>query len=83
MGRAWLYCLAGAGIGFLAGFVIVGIANGTEPKGDATFVSLCLGTFLAGAGAIAGAILGAAAEAAKRAEQARYRQDVEKRPEQY
>jgi hypothetical protein len=68
MGRALVYCFAGAGIGFLAGFVIVGLISGPHPPSDAGVIGMFVGTFLAGTGAIAGAILGAVAEFIKRNE---------------
>ena len=71
MGRTCLYSFAGAGIGFLAAFVIVGMMVGASPPSDTTAITLFVGTFLAGTGAIAGAITGAVAEFVKRTEQAR------------
>ena len=71
MRHALLYCLAGACIGFLAGFVIVALMSGGAPRSDGTTIGVFLGTFLAGTGSIAGAIVGAVAEANKRAEEER------------
>jgi hypothetical protein len=58
MGRTCLYSFAGAGIGFLVGFVIVQMMAGAKPASDSTVIALFVGTFLAGTGAIAGAIVG-------------------------
>jgi hypothetical protein len=58
MGRTLLCSLAGAGAGFLVGFAAVQIAAGAQPKGDTGPISLFVGIFLAGSGAIAGAIIG-------------------------
>jgi hypothetical protein len=58
MGRTLLYPFAGAGIGFLAGFVIVGMMAGAASPSETTAITLFVGTFLAGCGAIAGAIIG-------------------------
>jgi hypothetical protein len=71
MERAWLYSVAGAGIGFLAACVIVRMMAGESPPSDTTAITLFVGTFLAGAGAIAGAISGGVAEFLTRTEQAR------------
>jgi hypothetical protein len=69
-----LCSIAGAGIGFLAAVVLVAIMTGTQtPPSDTWAITLFVGTFLAGAGAIAGAICGGFAEYFKRIEQARYR----------
>ena len=59
MGRTCVYSLAGAGIGFLAGVGIVRVMIGTSPPSDTTAVTMLVGVFLAGCGAIAGAIGGA------------------------
>ena len=59
MRRTLFYPFAGAGIGFLTAFVIVRIRAGASPPSDTTAITLFLGTFLAGTGAIAGAIIGA------------------------
>ena len=62
MGRTLLCSLAGAGVGFLVGFVAVCVAVGTQPARDAGAIILFVGVFLAGAGAIAGAIIGGVAD---------------------
>jgi hypothetical protein len=62
MGRTCLFSLAGAGIGFVAGILIIQIAfvsGGRSNAPDATAVSVFVGVFLAGCGAISGAIVGA------------------------
>lgn len=59
MRRAWVYPFAGGGIGFLVGFAIVQVMAGAAPSSDSSATTLFVGTFLAGAGAIAGAITGA------------------------
>ena len=56
MGRTSLYPFAGAGIGALAAVVIVPAIGGASS--DTTAITLFVGTFLAGTGAIAGAIVG-------------------------
>jgi hypothetical protein len=71
MGRTWLYSFAGAGIGFLVGFVIVQLMAGASSPSETTAITLFVGTFLAGTGAIAGAITGGVAELSKKTEQAR------------
>jgi hypothetical protein len=58
MGRMLLYPFAGAGIGFLVAFVIVRMMAGEPPPSDTAAITLFVGTFLAGTGAIAGAIIG-------------------------
>ena len=58
MGRTLLYPFAGAGIGFLVAFVIVAMMAGAQPSSDWAVITLFVGTFLAGTGAIAGAIIG-------------------------
>jgi hypothetical protein len=73
MGRTLLYPFAGAGIGFLVAFVIVRIMAGASPPSDTTAITLFVGTFLAGTGAIAGAIIGGV-ESFKRRQQAREEQ---------
>jgi hypothetical protein len=70
MVRTWLYSFAGAGIGFLAALVIVRMMAGASSPSETTAITLFVGTFLAGTGAIAGAITGAVAEFRKRTEQA-------------
>jgi hypothetical protein len=62
MGRTMLCSLAGAGIGFLAGYVGVMIAAGGQSGSDTGAVTLFVGSFLAGTGAIAGAIIGGVAD---------------------
>jgi uncharacterized protein YqgC (DUF456 family) len=71
MGRTVLFSLAGAGIGFLAAFVIVRMMTGASAARDTAAITLFVGTFLAGSGAIAGAIVGAVAEVANRTAQAK------------
>jgi hypothetical protein len=71
MGRTWLCSFAGAGIGFLAAFVIVRMMAGASSPSETTAITLFVATFLAGTGAIAGAITGAVAEFSKRRDQAR------------
>jgi hypothetical protein len=61
MGRTLFYSFAGAGIGFLSGFVMVRMMVDESPPSDTTAVTSFLGGFLAGAGAVAGAIVGAVA----------------------
>jgi hypothetical protein len=80
MGRTVLVSFAGAGIGFLGAVVIVRMMAGSPPPSDTAAITLFVGTFLSGTGAIAGAIIGAAAEFFQRAEQvrqARGRRDLE------
>jgi len=62
MGRTLLCSLAGAGAGFLVGFVAVRLAAGAQPASDTGAVILFVGVFLAGTGAIAGAIIGGVAD---------------------
>jgi hypothetical protein len=62
MGRTLLCSLAGAGAGFLVGFVVIPVAAGAQPGSDTGPVVMCLAIFLAGTGAIAGAIIGGVAE---------------------
>lgn len=62
MGRTCLCSLAGAGIGFLAGFAIVRMMAGAQPASDTTAIAMFMGIFLAGTGAIAGAIVGGVAD---------------------
>lgn len=61
MGRTLLYSIAGAGAGFLIGYVAVSVAAGPEER-DTRGVILFVGSFLAGTGAIAGAVIGGVAE---------------------
>ena len=62
MGRTLLCSLAGAGAGFLVGFAGVWMASGGRPASDTGFIIMCMGSFLAGTGAIAGAIIGGVAD---------------------
>ena len=62
MGRTMLCSLAGAGTGFLAGYAGVCITTGGQPASDTGAIILFVGSFLAGAGAIAGAIVGGVAD---------------------
>jgi len=56
MTRLLVYPFAGAACGLLAAVMIVPVFSGNAP--DTAGVTLFVGTFLAGSGAIAGAILG-------------------------
>jgi hypothetical protein len=69
MGRTLLYPFAGAGIGFLFGVLVARIMVGGSPPSDTTAITLFMGAFLAGCGAIAGAIMGGV-ESFKRSRQA-------------
>jgi hypothetical protein len=69
MGRTLLYPFAGAVIGFLFGSVLVQMMAGAASPSETTAITLFVGTFLAGTGAIAGAILGGV-DFLKRREQA-------------
>jgi hypothetical protein len=71
MGRAGICAFAGGVIGFFAGCVIVRAMVGASPPSDTAAITLFVGTFLAGTGAIAGAISGGVAEFFRRAERAR------------
>ncbi|HEY1377320.1 MAG TPA: hypothetical protein VGF55_11025 [Gemmataceae bacterium] len=71
MGRTLVFSFAGAGIGFLAAFVIVQMMTGPSEARDTAAITLFVGTFLGGSGAIAGAIVGAVAEFANRSTQPR------------
>lgn len=62
MSRALVCSLAGAGVGFLAGCAGVIIASGARAGTDTAAVTLFVGSFLAGAGAIAGAVIGGVAD---------------------
>jgi hypothetical protein len=62
MGRTLLCSLAGAGVGFLVGFVGVCLAAGIQPASDTGPAILFVGVFLAGTGSIAGAIIGGVAD---------------------
>ena len=80
MVRTALSSFAGAGIGFVAALVIVGVMAGPSPARDTAAITLFVGTFLAGTGAIAGAIVGGVAEYFDRTErmrQARVRREPE------
>jgi hypothetical protein len=71
MGRTGLCSIGGASIGFLVGAMLVRMMAGPEPASDTAAITLFVGTFLAGTGAIAGAITGGVAECSKRTKQAR------------
>jgi hypothetical protein len=62
MKRALVCSLVGAGVGFLVGCVGVAIVTGGDAARDTAAITLFLGSFLAGAGAIAGAVIGRAAD---------------------
>ena len=66
MGRTLLCSLAGAGAGFLVGFVVVlavvRMTAGAQPASDTGPAIMFVGVFLAGTGAIAGAIIGGVAD---------------------
>ena len=62
MSRSFVGSLAGDGIGFLVGCVGVSIASGGESARDTGAIILFVGSFLAGAGAIAGAVIGGVAD---------------------
>lgn len=62
MSRTLFSSIAGAGVGFLVACLGVLITLGTEPTRDAGAIILFLGSFLAGAGAIAGAVIGGVAD---------------------
>ena len=62
MSRSFVGSLAGAGVGFLVGFVSVIIASGGESARDTGSIILFVGCFLASAGAIAGAVIGGVAD---------------------
>jgi hypothetical protein len=62
MVRTWLYPVAGAGVGFLVGLLLVQMMAGGQPASDTVAVTLFVGVFLAGAGAVAGALTGGAAD---------------------
>jgi hypothetical protein len=63
MGRTFRCSIAGAGTGFLVGFVAVSIAAGGHLSSpDIPAIILFVGVFLAGSGAIAGAIIGGVAD---------------------
>ena len=60
--RTCLCSLTGAGLGFLAAFILVGIMSGPEPAKDMGWIVLFLGALLSVGGAIAGAVTGGAAD---------------------
>lgn len=62
MARTFLCSVAGAGVGFLAGFAAVMVASGGKSGSDTPGIVLFVGCFLAGTGAIAGAIIGGVAD---------------------
>jgi hypothetical protein len=62
MSRTLVCSIAGAGIGFLVGCVGVAIASGGQAASDTAGITLFVGSFLAGTGAIAGAVIGGVAE---------------------
>jgi hypothetical protein len=62
MVRTWLNSLAGGAVGFLVGAIIVSMMSRGHPDSDTTAITLFVGVFLAGAGAVAGAIIGGAAD---------------------
>jgi hypothetical protein len=65
MSRSFVGSLTGAGIGLLLGFVGVGVASGGESARDTGAIVLFVGSFLAGAGAIAGAVIGGVSDVRK------------------
>lgn len=62
MSRTLASSIAGACVGFFTGFVGVIVIVGTEPTSDIRPIVVFLGSFLAGAGAIAGAVIGGVAD---------------------
>jgi hypothetical protein len=62
MSRTLVCSLAGAGVGLLVGCVGVIIASGAQAGSDTAAVTLFVGSFLAGTGAIAGAVVGGVAD---------------------
>jgi hypothetical protein len=62
MSRTLLCSLAGAGVGFLLGAVAIAIASGGQAGSDTAGITLFVGSFLAGMGAIAGAVIGGVAD---------------------
>lgn len=70
MRHTWLFPLAGASLGYLGAMVIVPLMLGTQPASDRNAITLFVGTFLAGTGAIAGALSGGAAESFKNRQRA-------------
>ena len=65
MRRTLVCSLAGAGVGFLVGFLPVRLLAGFQGAGDATAVAVFIGVFLAGSGGIAGAVIGGVTELLK------------------
>jgi branched-subunit amino acid ABC-type transport system permease component len=60
-----LYSFAGAGVGFLAGLLLILLLSrttGPQPPSDTGPAALFVGVFLAGAGAVAGAVVGGVAD---------------------
>ncbi len=62
MARALVGSLIGAAIGYFAGYLGVALVAGNYPSADIGVPVLCVGSFLAGTGAIAGAIVGGVTE---------------------
>jgi hypothetical protein len=62
MRRSLVGSLAGAGVGFVVGYVGVCITTGGQTARDTGAVILFVGSFLAGTGAIAGAVIGGVAD---------------------
>jgi gas vesicle protein len=62
MTRTLVGSLIGAAIGYFAGYVGVTLVVGNYPSADIGWPVLCVGSFLAGTGAIAGAIVGGVTE---------------------
>lgn len=80
MSRSLVGSVAGAGIGLLVGFVGVIVATGGEAARDTAGIILFVGSFLAGAGAVAGAVIGGVAdlrESCKRKDEASDRKTLE------
>jgi hypothetical protein len=63
-----LYPLAGAALGFLTALILVTVMVGGASPGETAAITLFVGAFLAGCGAIAGAILGGLASLKRRQE---------------
>lgn len=62
MVRALFCSLAGAGVGFLVGAILVGMVPGAESASQTCIVIVFVGGFLAGTGAVAGALIGGVAD---------------------
>jgi hypothetical protein len=62
MSRTLVGSLAGAGVGLLVGCVGVAIVSGGQAASDTAGITLFVGSFLAGTGAIAGAVIGGVAD---------------------